>query len=82
MNRQVSDRLALSVDESDTEVTHARAIDYRTTKDISTFLQGKLLRNHIIANHPSVAFEHHRLLTIEPPHGSTIRAGSSPDTLW
>ena len=79
MNRQVSDWLALYVDESDTEVTHARAIDDCTTKDISTFLQGKLLRNHIIANHSSVAFEHHRLLTIEPPHGSTIRAYRQAD---
>ena len=79
MNRQVSDRLALSVDESGTEVAHTRTIDDCTTKNIPTFLQGKFLRNHIIANHSSVAFEHHRLLTIEPPHGSTIRANRQAD---
>ena len=79
MNGQVSDWLALYVDESDTEVTHARSIDDCTPKDILTLLQGKLLRNHIIANHPSVAFEHHRLLAIEPPHGGTIRTDSQSD---
>ena len=79
MNGQVSDWLALSVDESDTEVTHARSIDDCTTKNIPTLLQGKLLRNHIIANHSSVTFQHHRLLAIEPPHGGTIRTDSQAD---
>ena len=79
MNRKVSDRLTLSVDEPDTEVTHARSIDDCTTKNILTLLQDKLLRNHIIANHPPVAFEHHRLLAIEPPHGGTIRTDSQAD---
>ena len=79
MNGQVSYWFPLSVDESDTEVAHARSIDDCTPKNILTLLQGKLLRNHIIANHSAVAFEHHRLLAIEPPHGGTIRTDSQAD---
>ena len=60
--------LSFLVEEADTEVTHARAIDDGTTQDVTAFLQGETARHADVLHHTAVATEQEGFLAIEPPH--------------